>query len=63
MPLIDAIFGKPKKKRIKEVSLEEGFNEGYITEEEFFRLKFLRADQELDEYLKKDKKKKTAKGF
>lgn len=64
MKFLDGIFGGgQKKKKLKDMSLLEAWAEGFITEEEYLRLRYFRADNELDDFLKKEKKKKTAKAF
>jgi len=47
-----------KKKVENPVGLKDAFELGLITEEEFLRLKFHRAEEDLDEFLKAKKLKK-----
>jgi hypothetical protein len=48
---------KKKKPEEKHNDLEEVFNQGLITKEEFLKLKKDRAETELKEYLKNSKKR------
>jgi hypothetical protein len=55
MSFLDRLF--KKKSTLTKTGLEEALEKGLITKEEFFRLQIERVEQELKDYLLKNKKK------
>ena len=49
-------FFKKRPNYLKEKSLEEAKDLGFLTEEEFLRLRYFRAEEDLENYAKEQKK-------
>lgn len=55
MSFFDKLF---KKNTLTKTGIDEALEKGLITKEEYLRLKVSRTDQELSDYLLKEKKRK-----
>lgn len=51
-------FFKKKPNYLKEKSLQEAKDLGFLTEEEFLRLRYFRAEEDLENFAKEQKKEK-----
>lgn len=58
LQFLSKIFFKRKRNYLKEKSLEQAKAEGYVTEEEFLRIRQMRSEEDLTSYLKEKGKVK-----